>query len=334
MMQAAIGIDVGGTKMAGGVVDAKGKILYSHTVATPREFADLEREFVALVANMLSAAAGKAPVALDFAPVEVTGIGVAVPGSVNREKGLAVGACNLPWQNFAIKELLEGRFGIPTRVENDADAAALGALRYAPEAKGIQNFVFMTIGTGIGGGIILNGKLHGGQWPLAGEVGHTIVQPDGPLCNCGSRGCLEALTSGTAIGREGTDTVRKEQRGLLWTVYQENGQVTAADVTAAAEQGDALAEEVLRQAARCLAIGMLNIQRLLSPEAIIVGGGVVTKSDILLRYTKEAMPLIHPTLRARVVQVKGGSISGVRGSAAIVWEEIVGQVIDVTQGGI
>ena len=229
---------------------------------------------------MLSAAAGKSPVALYFAPEEVTGIGVAVPGSVNREKGIAVGACNLPWQNFAIKELLEGRFGIPTRVENDADAAALGALRYAPEAKGIQNFVFMTIGTGIGGGIILNGKLHGGQWPLAGEVGHTIVQPDGPLCNCGSRGCLEALTSGTAIGREGTDAVRKEQRGLLWTAYQENGQVTAADVTAAAEQGDALAR-------RCCGkqldtgIGMLNIQRLLSPEAIIVGGGVVTKSDIL-----------------------------------------------------
>lgn len=326
MIQVALGIDVGGTKMAGGIVDTHGEILYSHTVATPARFADLEQDFLELVSHLLDTAAGKGGNQLDGGSVEVVGIGVAVPGSVEREQGVAMGACNLPWQNFAIRRLLEDKFGIATKVENDADAAALGALRYAPEAKGIRNFVFMTIGTGIGGGIILNGTLHGGAWPLAGEVGHTIVQLDGPLCNCGSRGCLEALASGTAIGRDATATIQVEQKGLLWPIYQKNGRVTAADVTTAADKGDAVARAILERAARYLAVGILNIQRLLSPEAVIVGGGVVTKSDALLRYTEAAMSDLHPTLRPRVLQAKGGSISGVKGAAAIAWEEIVGKV--------
>jgi glucokinase len=326
MMQAAIGIDVGGTKMAGGIVDAAGEILYSHTVATPLHFDELERELLELAGHLLDAATGKGTERLNLAPLEIVGIGVAVPGTVEREQGVAIGACNLPWQDFAITKLLEDRFAIATRVENDADAAALGALRYAPEARGLRNFVFMTIGTGIGGGIILNGILHGGEWPLAGEVGHTIVQPDGPQCNCGSRGCLEALTSGTAIGRDATTAIQAGQRGLLWSIYQEHGKVTAADVTAAAEQGDAVAQQVLGKAGRFLAMGMLNIHRLLSPEAIIVGGGVVTESDALLRYADLAMADLHPTVRPRILQAKGGAVSGVRGSAAIVWEEIVGKV--------
>ena len=326
MIQVALGIDVGGTKMAGGIVDTHGEILYSYTVATPAQFGDLEKDFLELVGHLLETAAGRGDARLDGAPFDVVGIGVAVPGTVEREQGVAIGACNLPWQNFAIRSLLEDEFGIATKVENDADAAALGALRYAPEAEGIRNFVFMAIGTGIGGGIILNGELHGGAWPLAGEVGHTIVDLDGPVCNCGSRGCLEALASGTAIGRDATTTIQVEQKGLLWPIYKENGRVTAADVTAAVDKGDAVAQEILRRAARYLAVGILNIDRLLSPEAVIVGGGVVTESDALLRYADAAMADLHPTLRPRILQAKGGSVSGVKGAAAIAWEEIVGRV--------
>ena len=321
MTQLAIGIDVGGTKIAGGLVDPEGRILYSSKVPTPPQFTKLERDLLQLTDSLLEAVGALAEQSRSSLTIE--GIGVAVPGVVDRKEGIAIGACNLPWQEFAIKELLENRYQLRTRIENDADAAALGVYRYVPEAKGIENFVFMTIGTGVGGGIILNGKLHGGEWPLAGEVGHMIIVADGPECNCGSRGCLEALASGMVIGRRGLEKAQTEQRGYLWSAFEERGGVTAADVVTGAEQGDALAQEVLREAARFLAIGMINLQRILSPEAIIVGGGVVKESSILLNYAREALPDVHPGIRPRIIHVKGGSTSGVQGAAAIVWEEIV-----------
>ncbi|NLK07946.1 MAG: ROK family protein [Firmicutes bacterium] len=322
MLQVAIGLDIGGTKMAGGIVDFDGNILYSHTVATPAEFPDLEHDLMWLVGHMLEAASGKGDSPVEGAPFEVVGVGVAVPGSVDRNQGVAMRAANLPWQDFHICQMIEDKFGVSAKLENDADAAALGALRYAAEARGIENFVFMTIGTGVGGGIIMNGLLHGGPWPLAGEIGHIIVEPDGAQCNCGTKGCLEALASGTAIGREGTQAAKAAQKGKLWETYQEKGEVTAADVTQAADKGDELANKVLAEAGRYLAIGILNIQRLLSPQAILVGGGVVTQSDALLRAVDKAMPSLHPDFRANVLQMKGGSVSGVKGAAAIAWEEI------------
>lgn len=320
MAQVAMGIDIGGTKMAAGLVDPQGKMLYSQTVATPSELAELKSELFDLIDNLLvEAQKGE----LVPTPLDVIGIGVAVPGVVCREQGITLDACNLPWQEFAIGKVLEDKYGMQTRVENDADAAALGVYYYAPEAQGIENFVLLTIGTGVGGGIILNGKLHGGGWPLLGEVGHMIILPDGPLCNCGSRGCLEALASGTAIGRQALEKVQVERHGYLWFTLQKTGKVTAADVVAGAGQGDDLATRVLQEAAYFLAIGVLNVHRLLSPEAIIVGGGVVQESDILIRYTQEALAQVHPreSLLPRIIQVKGGSISGVKGAAALIWEE-------------
>ncbi|NMB46476.1 MAG: ROK family protein [Firmicutes bacterium] len=316
MARLAIGIDIGGTKMAGGLVDPEGRIHYAQTVATPPQFDLLERDLFHLVERLLQAAPSGA---------DVLGIGVAVPGVVDRHHGVAVSACNLPWRDFGIRELLESRYDIPTRIENDADAAALGIYRYASEAQGLENFVLMTIGTGVGGGIILNGKLHGGEWPLAGEVGHMIILPDGPQCNCGSKGCLETLASGTAIGRYALEKLRTEPRGHLRSILQETGKVTAFDVIVAAEKGDALAQEVLREVAWFLAIGMLNVHRMLSPEAIVVGGGVVKESEILLNYVKAALTDFAPDMCIRIVQIKGGSISGLRGAAAIVWEEIAKQ---------
>lgn len=321
MTQLAIGIDIGGTKMAGGLVDPQGRILNSKTIPTPSRFSELKQDLFQLIDSLLEPM-GTQEDQLGSSLI-IEGIGVAVPGVVDRKKGIAVGACNLPWEEFPIKELLENRYKIPTWLENDADAAALGVYRYVSAAGGIENFVLMTIGTGVGGGIILNGKLHGGEWPLAGEIGHMIIVPDGPKCNCGSKGCLEALASGTAIGRRGLEKAQTEQRGYLWSVLQSRGNVTAADIVSGTMQGDVLAQEVLREAARFLAIGMINLQRILSPEAIIVGGGVVKESGILLDYAREALPNLHPSIHPRIIHVKGGSISGVKGAAAIVWEQIV-----------
>lgn len=328
MVPVAMGIDVGGTKIAGGIVDPEGRILHSLTVATPSHFAELELALCRLVECLLVAAEEET----GSAPLDIVGIGVAVPGEVDRRQGVAIGACNLPWKDFGMKRLLENRYGIPTQIENDADAAAVGVYRYAPEARGIESFVLMTIGTGIGGGIILNGKLHGDGWPMAGEVGHMIVLPDGPQCNCGAKGCLETLASGTAIGRRGQAKAQLEQRGALWSAFQEKGEITGADVVINADKGDALSQEVLREAARFLAIGILNVNWLISPEAIIVAGGVVKESDILVRYTDEALARLHPTARPCMIQVRGGSVSGVKGAAASVWQNVQRSILSESAG--
>jgi len=213
---------------------------------------------------------------------DVRAIGIGAPGPLDPWEGVIFEAPNLPgWHNVPLKKIVADHFGIPTFVGNDANVAALAEHRFGA-GRGFSHIIYITVSTGIGGGIIIEDRLLLGARGLAGEVGHITVEANGPRCNCGNIGCLEALASGPAIAREAARRIREGERSLITELIEGDlDELEAEVVTRAAQQGDRLAREVLRRAGFYLGIGIVSYMHLFNPSRIIIGGGVANAGPLL-----------------------------------------------------
>lgn len=266
--------DLGGTRIRAALSDLEGHFLRRLEWATEPERGRevlLER-IVALIREVRG----------DTPADDLLGLGVGTPGPLDPETGIVLSAPNMPdWVDLPLGTFLQERLALPVRLVNDANGAALGEWVYGA-GRGRRNLVYITISTGIGGGVIVDGRLLLGHRGLAGEVGHMTLQADGPRCNCGNYGCWEALASGTAIGRAGAAAVQEGRSPLLAQLCRGRPeQVDARMVGEAARRGDTTAGEIIKRAARYCGVGMVNLLHLYSPEIILVGGGVAKLGDLL-----------------------------------------------------
>ena len=210
------------------------------------------------------------------------GVGVGAPGPLDRKQGIVLVAPNLGWHDYPLKERVEHATGMRTTLENDASCATLGEW-WVGAAKGAKNAIGMTIGTGIGGGLILDGKLYHGSSDVAGEIGHTTIESNGRRCACGNYGCLEAYASGPAIAGRAREALAGGELSLLsGMVDGALEQITAATVYEAAKRGDAVAAEVVRDTARFIGIGLANLLNVFNPEVVVIAGGVTQAGEDLL----------------------------------------------------
>ena len=283
-----VGVDVGGTKIAAAVVDAAGQMHGRVQVPTDVRGAEATLESIAeAVLRALSAA--------DVARDGVLAAGLGIPGKVDPEAGIGILSVNLGWRDVPVKAFLEARLGLPCALENDVKAATLGEGRFGA-GRGMRNFIYLSVGTGIAAGLILDGRLYRGSTGMAGEVGHAIIDPQGPRCKCGARGCLEAVASGPAIAAQATEALRTSRPTLLRDLAAgSDGQVTAEQVFAAARQGDLVAREVVDEAGTYLGLAISQLIMAFDPQRIVLGGGVAQGGELLLQ-------AIHRELRRQATE--------------------------------
>ncbi len=280
-----IGVDLGGTRLRAVRIDTAGHIFQHRSVATAATAGP--EEVISQIASLVEQVIG------DASRAEILGIGVGSPGPLDPFEGVVLHAPTLQgWVNVPLRAILQERIGLPVILNNDANAAALGEW-YFGSGQGCQDFVYVTVSTGIGGGIIANGQLLLGRKGMAGEIGHMQIQPDGPVCSCGQTGCWESLASGTALARFAVQALQRESPSLLRD-RATKGPVTAAHVVAAATQGDELAQDLLRREGEFLGMGLVNLLHLFSPERITLGGGVAQGMAWL-------EPHIHRVIAARAM---------------------------------
>ncbi len=310
-----ISIDLGGTKISTALVARDGHIIaqdYQETHAAQgpeaviRRILDGARRVVAQAGVRSSQAAA---------------IGICAPGPLDTETGEVVSPPNLPgWDHVPVRQLVEDGLGAPTYLEKDANAAALGEHRFGA-GRGTQHMIYVTVSTGIGGGLILDGRLYRGSCGMAGEVGHITLMRHGPLCGCGNRGCLEALASGTAIAREARERVAHGVPTLIAVLAEKDPErITAKLVAEAASQGDAEAQEIMAEAMNYLGIGMANLVNLFNPELIVIGGGLANIGEKLLEPVQRAIRRHAYAALAQAVQVVPAELGddvGVLGAAAV-----------------
>jgi glucokinase len=305
----AIGIDLGGTKMLLGVLDGDSKTVWE---SRERSAGETEDELVKLLLREIGEARTQR------SGVETVGMGI--PATIDHEKGLAVAAVNLPIENLPIRDLVVERTGLPTFVDNDANVAALAEHLFGA-ARGTRNAVMLTIGTGIGGGLILGGEIYRGSIGAGAELGHMAIQMDGPGCqgNCPNRGCVEALASGTALGREGLAAAEGNPDSALGKLLAEDQPVDGKAVTVAAQEGDQTALGVFELIGGRLGVALASYANIFEPEVIVVGGGVMAAGELLLgpaRRELEARAL-RPMNRTPVVAAELGADAGMIGAAAM-----------------
>ncbi|KPK46661.1 MAG: hypothetical protein AMJ77_05465, partial [Dehalococcoidia bacterium SM23_28_2] len=231
---------------------------------------------------------------------------------------------NLPaWRDVPICRYLEERLGVPAHLENDGSAAAVGEHVYGA-GRGCRHMIYITVSTGIGGGLIIDGRLYRGATGIAGELGHMTIDPDGPRCGCGNHGCLEALASGTAIAARGEELVAQGGSPLLAKLAEEEGELTAETVSQAADQGDAACQGIIRQAGCYLGIGLGSYLNIFNPQIIVIGGGLSKVGEPLLEPARAEMEARAFPEAVKAVQLKPaelGDYAGVMGMVALLREE-------------
>ena len=314
-----LAMDLGGTKIYAATISAKGQVIareYHPTLAEEGPEGVISRIFKT-IDHLISQN--------DINLPQLTGISIAAAGAIDIKRGLVTVSPHLPnWHDVPLRDIIGEKYQINTFLTNDANAAALGEL-YFGAGQGKNNLVLLTIGTGIGGGIIINGRLYSGVNGSAGEIGHMVIDTNGPKCSCGNNGCLEALISGTAIAHEAVRRIQQGENSSLNQVTKgkiEN--ITTEKVSAAARNGDSLAAEIILKAAYYLGIGLVNIVNIFNPEIIIIGGGMAKMGDMLLNPAKQvvkerAFPL--PAQAVEIVPTHLGDDSGVLGAAAFAFHE-------------
>ncbi len=322
MSELCIGIDLGGTFIKLAVVqcrDSGWQVLAQTQVPTPTDSADALAGAMIEGANLLMAG-------LNADLANVVGVGIGAPGPLDRAKGCIVNAPNLPHlAGFLLRDRLADALGIPAALENDANAAALGEY-LAGAGREHNSLIMLTLGTGVGGGIVLDGQIWHGSHDFAGEVGHMIVQPDGLPCNCGQRGCLEQYASATFLAKRATEAIEARPSGAngpLSAILAEEGQIDAADVNAARKAGDPIAAAIWDDAARHLAIVCVSLARLFDGDLIVLAGGLSKAGDDLLtplraHYADHNWTLTPPMTPIAIAAL--GSDAGVIGAAGVAWQ--------------
>jgi len=318
--RAVLAIDLGGTKVLMAIVTRNGEILWR------RYYLTLADEGPRAVLRRLTTEVRTAGAAAKSDNIELVGLGVGVAGITNINRGTVVTSPNLPaWKNVAIRDAISATSELTTFLINDASAAALGEHRFG-SGNGLHNMLYVTISTGIGGGIILNGELYMGTDGCAGEWGHMTIVPDGPKCHCGNLGCLEALSSGWAIARDAVAHIKKDEHSSIADLVNGNiDNITAEIVSKAAKKGDRLACELVDTAANYFGIGLANMVNIFNPELIIVGGGLSKMGEMFLRPARKAIRerAFHlPAKTVHIAKARLGSNAGVIGAAAYVFEQM------------
>jgi glucokinase len=315
-----VGVDLGGSKILSVVADARGKVI-SRDLRVTSASQGPEAVIQAILESVRQAIAQA-----DVSVSQLSGIGIGAPGISNPRTGVIFTSPNLPgWQDVPLRDIIAGEMGLKTFLINDANAAALGEL-YFGAARGARNFIYITISTGIGGGIVIDGKLYSGAGGTAGEIGHMTIADNGPRCTCGSTGCWEQLASGTALTREarrriaeGAETIISDYAG------GDVEKVTAEVVSRAFDQGDGLARELLAQTSHYLGVGLANLINIFNPELVVIGGGLSNMGDKLLNpaYQVAGERAFREAYRAvRFTRAELGGDAGVLGAAALALEEI------------
>lgn len=305
----AIGVDLGGTKMLLGVLGAEPEALWE---SRERSAGESEDRLVELVVREIEQARA--------AHAGVAAVGLGVPATIDRERGVALSAVNLPIENLPLRDLVSERTGLPAFLDNDANVAALAEHLYGA-ARGARNALMLTVGTGIGGGLILDGQLYRGASGAGAELGHMTIEVDGPPCqgNCPGRGCAETMASGTALGREGQVAAKREPDSALGRLLGAGGEVDGKAVTVAAQEGDATAIGVFDRVGKNLGVALANYANIFEPEVIVVGGGVMAAGDLLLEPARAELGAraLSPMSGTPVVPAELGEDAGMIGAAAM-----------------
>jgi glucokinase len=258
---------------------------------------------------------------------DFVGVGIGAPGPLDRKNGIVIVAPNLGWRDFPLRDAVSDRVKIPATLDNDANCATLGEW-WRGAAQGTRHVVGLTIGTGIGGGIVLDGQLYHGASDVAGEVGHTTIDSTGRYCRCGNYGCLEAYASGPAIALRAREALERDEASVLHRMVNENlSLLTAATVYDAANNGDALALEVVRDTAKFLGTGVANLLNLLTPDVVVITGGVTRAGDRLFEPLRAEVKrrAFRPAVKAcRIVPGKLAGTAGMVGAVATFRQQKLG----------
>ena len=313
-----LALDVGGTKMSLAAVDRQGGILHRNVIASPAR--DPEK----MLSSLLNLVSGGVE-SCRAAGLEVEAVGIAAAGFILQQDGLLLESPNIAWSMVPLRDLVAKAAGLPVFLENDATAAAAGE-HFAGAARGVNDFVYLTMGTGIGGGAFTGGRINRGYRGTAGEFGHMTLDPTGPMCGCGRRGCLEALASGTALRRDAVRLASRDPGSLL---YRQCGidpaAVTGETVSDAAERGDRAALGAFDNVGYYLGLGIVNLVHIFDPEMVVLGGGMAGSGHLLMDNVRRVVAERGISCLVRdvtiIISALGGD-AGVIGAAATAWEGI------------
>lgn len=312
----AIGIDIGGMSIKGAAVDSNGRVYEKFSMPfikgepgeeTIRKLAEIVKEYIA--ANGLEN--------------KIVGIGLGSPGTLDIKNGIVNYANNLGWENLHVADIFHEILPYPVRLTNDANAASLGEAKYGA-GKSYDSIIMLTLGTGVGGGIIINGKLYEGNEGKGAELGHSVIVVDGEQCTCGRKGCLETYASATALIRETKKAMHSNRRSLMWKVCPDIDLVGGKVPFEAAKQGDKTAIDVLDNYIKYLGEGILNFCNIFRPNVIVLSGGIANAGDYLFdrvnKYIKDRNYGYKMTPEVKVVPAELGYDSGKIGAAALFFD--------------
>ena len=318
MKEHVVGIDIGGTKLATVVADKTGHILGK--VRKPTHSEKGPEYAIGLLFDMVREVVSQ----VGLEQTSISAIGVSCGGPLDTKTGIVYSPPNLPgWDALPLKALLESEFQVPVIIENDANASALAEFRFGG-GRGYSAVLYMTMSTGIGGGIVIDGQVYHGANDSAGEVGHQILLPNGPRCGCGKRGCLEALCSGPAIARRAQAAIQKQRKSgksptaLLTLADGRIETVKSEHVLAAARTGDALALELVQETAYYMGWGIANLVNILNPDIVLLGTIAVAAGDLLLDPIRETVSKFAMTRPAEVVHIAPAQLGDALGDLAAV----------------
>jgi glucokinase len=305
-----IGIDIGGTKISAGVVDSSGNLIDSSRITTPTEGG---KELILAVINLIKEIKEKH---------EIKGIGISIAALISSDYGTIVGApniANLSKLNFVNE--IKAEFKLPIVVENDANSAMWAEFKFG-NAKGLNPVMFFIIGTGVGGGLVIDGKLFKGANGIGAEFGHMCVVPNGLLCGCGSKGCIEQYASGGALIRYANEAIINNPQSSETLLSFGEGKLTGSGLTKAAKAGDELALAAFDKQADWLGLACASYSLIIDPEAIIIGGGVADAGELFLAPVREAMrkymPFAESHVPPKIIAAKFGNDAGLIGAADLV----------------
>ncbi len=312
-----IGIDLGGTNIAVGVVDEEGKIVCKRSTPTLSERAP--EEIVKDMALTSIETVKDAGISMD----EVASVGVACPGFIEKNLGILITGANLPFHDYEMRKELQKYIDKPVFLDNDANCAAW-AEAVAGAAKGVKDSIMITLGTGVGGGIVINGRLYSGFNFFGAELGHMVIKVDGNQCGCGRKGCWEAYSSATALIKLTKEYAENDKSSLMWKMFEQEGKFSGRTAFNAAKQGDKTAQAVVDEYIKYLAAGVANIINIFQPEVFVIGGGVSNEGENLLvplrkavdaeKYDGTDSPLFKD---CKIVKATLGNDAGIVGAALL-----------------
>jgi glucokinase len=311
-----IGVDIGGTKLVAGAVNEHLEVEQRVQRAAPAHSQVAALDALVDAVEEVRAAAG---------PTPVSAVGFGIPSLIDQERGIPVTSVNLQLAGVPFATVMSERLGLPVFVDNDANMAMLAEHRFGA-ARGVQQAALLTIGTGIGGGLVINGEVYRGAVGAGAELGHMVIEQDGPPCqgNCPNRGCLESLASGTALAREGTRAAAAAPDSALGEALARGREITGLLITELAHDGDLLAQEVIGLIGTRLGVGIASLANILNPEVVVVGGGVIAADEYLLAPARAEVlaRALAPSRDVRIERAHFGPEAGMIGAATYAFDGI------------